>query len=136
MRAELSWRRPFSTRRKSFGVSRRLLGISIGGCLVWNCGCTVNGFQRIPDGPTMPGQLRAGAAVARAEADALDEIADQQEGVIRDVFASVQSAAGSGGLGPIGGMLLGGGMGWLVPTPGQKRREKVAAAEAKTEAKT
>ena len=42
-------------------------------------GCSVRGFSNLPDGPTMPSQLRSAAAVARAEADALDQIADQND---------------------------------------------------------
>lgn len=84
----------------------------------------------------MPGQLRAGAAVARAEADALDAIADQQEGVIRQAFDAAGAIAEASGAGPLAGLALGGAAGWLVPTPGQRRREKVAAAEAKAGAAT
>lgn len=101
------------------------------GSLLWSAGCSVRGFQTIPDGPTTPSTLRAGAAVSRAEAQALDAIADQQEGVIRETLGALQATAEAAGLGPLAGVALGGAAGWLVPTPGQRRRERVAASEAK-----
>jgi hypothetical protein len=79
----------------------------------------------------MPSQLRSAAAVARAEADALEQIADQNEGVIRQMVGTAQSAAESLGAPAVLTGLLGAGAGFMVPTPGQRRREKVAAAEAK-----
>ena len=71
--------------------------------------------------------------VARAEADALDQIADQQEGVIRQVVGAAQSAAESLGAPAIVTGLIGAGAGFMVPTPGQRRREKVAKAEGAAE---
>ena len=106
----------------------------ITGCLLLNAsGCTVKGFQNVPDNqPTTPGQLRSAAAVARAEAQALDAIADQQEGVIRDAFQALQQGVEAVGSPAILTGLLGAAGGFLVPSPGQKRREKLAVAEAKT----
>lgn len=103
---------------------------------VWvgsSCGCSVRGFENIPDGPTTPGQLRAAASIARAEAQALDDVADQQEGVIRQVVGAAQSAAESLGAPAIVTGLIGAGAGFIVPTPGQRRREKVAKAEGAVE---
>lgn len=80
----------------------------------------------------MPSQLRSAAAVARAEADALDQIADQHEGVIRQVIGTAQSAASGLGAPAVVTGLIGAAGGFLVPTPGQRRRERVAAAEAAT----
>lgn len=105
-------------------------------CLFLSVGCSVRGFSNVPDGPTMPSQLRSAAAVARAEADALDQIADQQEGVIRQIAGTAQSTAESLGAPAVLTGLLGAGAGFLVPTPGQRRREKVAAAEAKANTPT
>ena len=72
--------------------------------------------------------------MAKAEAPALEAIADQQEGVIRSTLATVQQAAE--GLGAPA--LLTGAMGaagaYFLPSPGQRRREKLAAAEAKAKA--
>ena len=96
-----------------------------------SCGCSVRGFSNLPDGPTMPSQLRSAAAVARAEADALEQIADQNEGVIRQVVGAAQSAAESLGAPALLTGLLGAGAGFLVPTPGQRKREQVAEARGK-----
>jgi len=79
----------------------------------------------------MPSTLRSAAAVARAEADALDQIADQNEGVIRQVVGTVQQAAESLGAPALLTGLIGAGAGFVVPSPGQRRRERLAAAEAK-----
>lgn len=106
-------------------------GIWICGCLLLSSGCSVRGFENIPDGPTTPGQLRGAASIARAEAQALDDLADQQEGVIRQVVGAAQSAAETLGAPAIVTGLIGAGAGFIVPTPGQRRREKAAAVEAK-----
>jgi hypothetical protein len=108
-------------------------GIWILACLCLNSGCSVRGFSNVPDGPTSPTQLRAAAATARAEASALEAIADQQEGVIRQVLGAAQSAAESLGAPAVLTGLIGAAGGFLVPTPGQKRREKVAKAEGAVE---
>lgn len=99
--------------------------------VVLSYGCTVRGFQNVPDGPTSPSQLRSAAAIARAEATALEEVADQQEGVIRQVVGTVQQMADSLGAPAVLTGLLGAGAGFMVPTPGQRRRERIAQAEGK-----
>lgn len=109
-------------------------GISIFACLLLSSGCSVRGFQNVPDGPTIPSQLRAAASTARAEATALEAIADQQEGVIRQVIGAAQSAAESLGAPALMTGLIGAGAGFIVPTPGQRRREKVAKSEGEVEA--
>ena len=110
--------------------------ILICGCLVLSTGCSVRGFSNLPDGPAMPSTLRSAAAVARAEADALDQIADQNEGIIRQVIGAAQQAASGLGAPAVLTGLLGAAGGFFVPTPGQRRREKVAAAEASVGAGT
>jgi len=97
-------------------------------------GCTVKGFANVPDNqPTTPTQLRSAAAIARAEAQALDQIADNQEGFIRDMVSKVQGAAESLGAPALLTGLLGGAAGFLTPTPGQRRRQDQAKAEGKLE---
>ena len=120
-------------RRKS-SERRMLLASSTLACLAWNTGCTVKGFQNVEDGPTTPAQLRAGAAVAKAEAQALEAIADQQEGVIRSTLATVQQAAESLGAPALLTGAMGAAGAYFLPSPGQRRREKLAAAEAKAKA--
>lgn len=107
-------------------------GILIIVCLASNTGCMVKGFTNVPDAqPTTPGQLRSAAAVARAEAQALDAIADHQEGVLRNLMSTAQVAAEQLGAPAVVTGLVGAAAGWAIPTPGQRRREKVAASEAK-----
>ena len=79
----------------------------------------------------MPSTLRSAAAVARAEADALDEIADQNEGIIRQVVGAAQSAASGLGAPALLTGLIGAGAGFVVPSPGQRRREQVAEAKGR-----
>lgn len=110
-------------------------GIWIGVLVVSSSGCTVRGFTNVPDGPTSPGQLRAAAAVSRAEADALDAVAAEQQSTIDRTISTVREvvtevAPGSGVPDALWG-LLGLGAGWMVPTPGQKRRERVAQSEGR-----
>ena len=114
------------------GELAMLFVIWITGCLLLNAsGCTVKGFQNVPENQlTTPVQLRSAAAVARAEAQALDAIADQQEGVIRDAFQAIQQGMESVGSPAVLSGLLGAAGGFLVPSPGQRRREKLAKAEA------
>lgn len=111
-------------------------GIWMLACLLSSGGCTVRGFSNLPDGATTSSQLRSAAAVARAEADALDEIADQRQDVIDRTIATVQGVADQIGAPAVLTGLLGAGAGFFVPTPGQRRRERVAAAEAKTSGTT
>ncbi len=96
-----------------------------------NCGCSVRGFQNVPDGPTSPSQLRSAAAIARAEATALDEVADQQEGVIRQTLGAAKQAAESLGAPAVLTGLIGARAGFMVPTPGPRKREQVAEARGK-----
>lgn len=99
-----------------------------------SAGCMVKGFSTVPDGPTSPTQLRAAAATARAEADALEAIAAEEQGTIDRTIRTIQDAAaelvpGAGGDALWG--LLGLGAGWMVPTPGQRRRERLAGSEGR-----
>ena len=133
--------REYSSLERSFsllrncGASVMLLGILILAFLVLSLyGCTLKGFANVPEGQlTTPTQLRSAAAVARAEAQALDQIADNQEGFIRDMLSKVQGAAESLGAPALLTGLLGGAAGFLTPTPGQRRRQDQAKAEGKLE---
>jgi hypothetical protein len=79
----------------------------------------------------MPSTLRSAAAVARAEADALDQIADQNEGIIRQVIGAAQQAASGLGAPAVLTGLLGAAGGFLVPTPGQRKREAIAESKGR-----
>ena len=108
---------------------------------VWICaflglsGCSVSGFRTVPDGLTTPTQLREGAAVARAEATALDDLADIQESTIRRIAANAGQVADTIGAPAIVSGLIGAGAGFMVPTPGQRRRTQQAKAEGRLEAR-
>lgn len=101
------------------------------GLVVLSSGCSVNGFRSVPDGLTTPSQLRSAAAVARAEADALDQIAEEREGAIQQVIQTAQGVADQIGAPALLTGLLGAAGGWLVPTPGQRRRERLATSEGR-----
>jgi len=101
-----------------------------------NFGCSVNGFRQVPNGLTTPSQLRSAAAIARAEATALDQIAEQQEGFILKVTDGARQAAETLGAPAALTGLLGLAGGWMVPTPGQRKRTQQAKAEGRIEAKS
>ena len=67
--------------------------------------------------------------VARAEADALDAIADEQDGRMQRTFGAVQQAADGLGAPALVTGLLGAAGGLFVPSPGTRR--KLEQAEAK-----
>jgi len=94
-------------------------------------GCTVKGFQYIPDGLSTPQAMRAGAVTARAEADALDAMADQSDAITQRAFAFVQGSADALGAPAILGTLLGLGGGLMIPSPGSRKREKALVEAVK-----
>ena len=69
-------------------------------------------------------------------AEALEAVAAEQQGTIDNTIELVrdtvqQMVPQAGGLPDALWGLLGLGAGWMVPTPGQKRRERVAASEGR-----
>tara|TARA_R100000654_G_scaffold34854_1_gene60302 strand:- start:25 stop:372 length:348 start_codon:yes stop_codon:yes gene_type:complete len=94
-------------------------------------GCAVEGFQYLPDGVTTPGQMRAAAATARSEADALDAIADDADATTRRVMGAVTSGLDAVGAPAILGTIAGIAGGVMIPTPGTKRREEDLVRAAK-----
>ena len=134
MHRESLWRLRFCTRPVNFAGLRMLYAISTFAFLAWSTGCAVRGFQTIPDGLAIPSQLRAGAAVNRAQAEALDEIANQNEGFVQRIADGAQQVAQGIGAPAVLTGLIGASAGLVVPSPGQRRRERVAAAEAKADA--
>tara|TARA_R110000824_G_scaffold2094_6_gene10007 strand:+ start:1277 stop:1651 length:375 start_codon:yes stop_codon:yes gene_type:complete len=87
-------------------------------------GCTVKGFQYIPDGLSTPQAMRAASATARAEADALDAMANQSDAITERAFTFLQGSAEALGAPTILGTLLGLGGGLMIPAPGSRKREK------------
>ena len=66
---------------------------------------------------------------------ALTEIADQQQGMITSVLETAQGVAAGVGAPAVLTGLLGAAGGFLVPTPGQRRRQQLAKQEGEIEAK-
>lgn len=96
-------------------------------------GCSVKGFPQLEGDFHSPGQLRSAAAIAKAQGMALEEIADQQQGMIQSVLQTAEGVAGSLGAPAVLTGLLGAAGGFLVPTPGQRRREALKRSEGLAE---
>ena len=96
-------------------------------------GCSVRGFPQLEGDFHSPGQLRSAAAIAKAQGQALEEIADQQQGMIQSVLQTAEGVAGSLGAPAVLTGLLGAAGGFLVPTPGQKRREALKRSQGLAE---
>tara|TARA_R110002020_G_scaffold341196_3_gene555845 strand:+ start:9867 stop:10235 length:369 start_codon:yes stop_codon:yes gene_type:complete len=88
-------------------------------------GCQVSGFKYIKDGLATPSQLRAASASARKEAELLDELAAQGDDTTSRAFGLIEETAAMIGAPAILTGLLGGAAGFMVPSPGQRKREKV-----------
>lgn len=98
-------------------------------------GCSVKGFPQLDGTFHTPQQLRSAAAIATAQGQALNEIADQQQGMITSVFETAQGVAEGLGAPAVLTGLLGAAGGFLVPTPGQRKRQQLAKQEGEIEAK-
>lgn len=94
-------------------------------------GCSeVRGFQYAGDGVIEPRSAREAAIVARAEADALEQIAAEQTDATRRGFAAAEDAAAAVGAPEIVAGLIGAASTLFVPPPGTRRRQERAAAAA------
>ena len=110
----------------------------IGLIIVFLCssiGCSVKGFPQLDGTFHTPQQLRSAAAIATAQGQALNEIADQQQGMISGMLETAQGVAEGLGAPAVLTGLLGAAGGFLVPTPGQRRRQQLAKQEGEIEAK-
>ena len=96
-------------------------------------GCSVKGFPQLEGDFHSPGQLRSAAAIAKAQGMALEEIADQQQGMLQSVLQTAEGVAGSLGAPAVLTGLLGAAGGFLVPTPAQKKRVAQAKREGEVE---
>jgi len=86
-------------------------------------GCShVNGFRSLSDGPAGTPELRKAAATARAEADALDAIADEQTQQLRRAVDGAQGLAESLGAPELVTGLIAGLGGLLVPSPIKRKK--------------
>ena len=96
-------------------------------------GCSVKGFPQMDDGFHTPGQLRSAAAIAKAQGQALEEIANQQQGMMQTALSAAEGLAGAVGAPAVLTGLLGAAGGFLVPTPAQRKRVAQAKREGEVE---
>ncbi len=101
--------------------------------LLFLSACSVKGSPQMDDGFHTPGQLRSAAAIAKAQSQALEEIADQQQGMIQNALSVAEGVAGSVGAPAVLTGLLGAAGGFLVPTPAQRKRVAQAKREGEVE---
>tara|TARA_R100000655_G_scaffold72899_4_gene111393 strand:+ start:198 stop:584 length:387 start_codon:yes stop_codon:yes gene_type:complete len=94
-------------------------------------GCNTNGFQYLPDGFATPGSMRNAAATARAEADALDAMANRTDATIGNTIGVLEKGADIIGAPAIVGGLLGAAGTLFVPPPGTARKRRKAEDAAK-----
>jgi hypothetical protein len=97
------------------------LGLIIG--LVTLSGCSsLQGFGSLSDGAASTTEMRKAAALARAEADALDQIADQQAQSLQQAIGASQEVASMLGAPEIVSGLIGALAGILVPSPIKRKK--------------
>ena len=94
-------------------------------------GCAANGFQYLPDGVASPGAMRNAAATARAEADALDAMANRTDATIGNTIGVLEKGAEIMGAPAIVGGLLGAAGTLFVPPPGTARKRRQFEEAAK-----
>tara|TARA_R110002110_G_scaffold102103_1_gene259085 strand:- start:1374 stop:1742 length:369 start_codon:yes stop_codon:yes gene_type:complete len=88
-------------------------------------GCTpVKGFNYTGDGPLSPYAARQAADVARAEADALDSIADRDSEAASGLASAASNLADSLGAPAAVGGILGALATLWVPPPGTRKKKK------------
>ena len=93
--------------------------------IVWGTlsGCSsLQGFGSLSDGAASTTEMRKAAALARAEADALDQIADQQSQSLRDAFEASQDIARTLGAPEVVTALIAGVGGLLIPSPIRRKK--------------
>jgi hypothetical protein len=91
--------------------------------LVTLSGCsTLQGFGSLSDGTATTTAMRKAAALARAEADALDQIADQQSQSLQQAIGASQEVASMLGAPEVVTGLIGAIAGILVPSPIKRKK--------------
>ena len=108
--------------RGNSDVYRIALSVSI---IVWASlsGCSnLQGFASLSDGAAGSTELRQAAATARAEADALDAIADQQTQQLRQAVDGAQQLATTLGAPELITGIIAGIGGLLIPSPIRKKK--------------
>ena len=86
-------------------------------------GCSnLQGFGSLSDGTATTTEMRKAAALARAEADALDQIADQQTQSLQQAIGASQEVASMLGAPEVVTGLIGALAGILVPSPIKRKK--------------
>ena len=86
-------------------------------------GCSsLQGFGSLSDGTATTTEMRKAAALARAEADALDQIADQQAQSLQQAIGASQEVASMLGAPEVVTGLIGALAGILVPSPIKRKK--------------
>ena len=83
---------------------------------------SLQGFGSLSDGAASTTEMRKAAALARAEADALDQIADQQTQSLQQAIGASQEVASMLGAPEIVSGLIGALAGILVPSPIKRKK--------------
>ena len=83
---------------------------------------SLQGFGNLSDGAASTTEMRKAAALARAEADALDQIVDQQNAQIRQAVDGAAGLASSLGAPELITGLIAGLGGLLLPSPIRKKK--------------
>lgn len=102
-----------------------VLSLLVGIVAVFFTGCAdVKGFAYTGDGMMSASQARQAAAVASAEAAALNEIADQQDATAQGILGAVDQAASAIGAPEIVSALIGAAGTLFIPPPGSRRKRE------------
>lgn len=101
--------------------------------LMTSAGCSdVRGFSYAGDGVMSSSQARQAAAVAQAEANALNSIAEEQDRSARSMLSAVDTAASNLGAPEIVSALIGAAGTLFIPPPGSRRKQEKAMKAAKS----
>ena len=91
-------------------------------CTVIGCG-QIRGFQYASDGTLTAGEARQAASVAQAEANALNDIADQHDQTTRRVIETTGTILEQVGAPEIISALVGAAAALFVPPPGSRKKK-------------
>tara|TARA_R110000796_G_scaffold13982_1_gene44995 strand:- start:52 stop:393 length:342 start_codon:yes stop_codon:yes gene_type:complete len=105
-----------------FAVFLMLSSLSIAVFLT-SSGCSqLSGFGSLSDGAASSSEMRKAAAIARAEADALDQIVAQQDAQFHQAVGATQEVASLLGAPEVASALIGAIAGILVPSPIKRKK--------------
>lgn len=102
-----------------------LSSLSIAGFLTLS-GCSqLSGFGSLSDGAASSSEMRKAAAIARAEANALDQIVAEQDAQFHQAVGASQEVASLLGAPEVASALIGAIAGILVPSPIKRKKPAV-----------